>query len=178
MASKTFKGLPVVRDYIPDPVDATAAERDRFNRARLSARGSTQRDFVPAPGHELRPPSGAKAQADAALTRALARQESAARDDFQTAVKKLKGLNVAQAIEAITQAPPAVADMMLVAEALNGNRTSILQRFAAVDPKSVTRWETINSGGADPAVGGVSTEASEGSVQVQAPAKAEDAKDE
>jgi hypothetical protein len=73
----------------------------------------------------------------------MARQASAAREDYQNAVTRLKGLTVGPAIEAIMQAPDAVQEMLLVAEKLNGNRKSVLDQFGEPDPAALARWEEI-----------------------------------
>lgn len=134
----------VVRDYIPDPGEATELERDRFNRARLTARGQSYSDFIPGPDHKLEPPSGSKAQADEALNRSLARQATAAKDEFDNVTLRLKDMTVAEAIAFITKAPTAIQEMGLVAESLSGNRTDILEHFAPVDPAAVKRWTDIS----------------------------------
>lgn len=158
----------VVRDFIPIDKDTSPTERARFQQLRSIAGGGVRRDFVPGPDHALKPPSGRAASAKEALDRALARQAGAAREEFQSAVKKLRDLNVAQTIEHITQAPTTVQEMTLVAEALHGNRSSVLQRFAPVDPEVVARWEVINAGAPDGA---------EGIVEVGVTPNVEDAKE-
>lgn len=147
--------MPVVRDYIPEAKDATQAERDRFENARSAAGGRTARDFIPGKGHKLRQPSGTEASHQEALDRAMARQASSAREEFDAAVMKLKDQTVSQAVEAIRRLPMAVQEMTLVAEALNGNRSEILDRFPGVDPSAVTRWTEINAGAPDSQTGGL-----------------------
>jgi hypothetical protein len=136
--------VPVTRDFIPEAADASEQERDRFERARQSARGNAFRDFIPGADHELQPPSGSAQQADEALERALARQATAAKDEFDAMTLKLKDLSVAETISLITKAPVAVQEMALVAEALSGNRSDILDHFGPVDPAAVKRWTDIS----------------------------------
>lgn len=159
----------VVRDFIPETKELSPTERARFQQLRSVAGGGVRADFVPGPNHVLRPPSGRKDSADLALERALARQAGAARQEFQGAVDRLRNLNVAQTIEHITQAPTAVQEMTLVAEALHGNRKSVLDRFTAVDPDVVARWKAINDGAPDGA--------QEGIVEVGVTPNVEDAKE-
>lgn len=140
----------VVRDFIPAGEKNTAT-KVALEAQKLRARGAGFRDFIPSPDHKLLPPSGSEASHREAIERAMARQASAAREDFNNAVMKLKGQTVSQAIEAIRQAPYAVMEMTLVAEQLNGNRKSILQVFPEVDPEVVLRWKEINAGAPDPA---------------------------
>lgn len=136
----------IVRDFIPTDKTTNPTERARFQQLRSITSGGVRADFVPGPDHALKPPSGRKNAAREALDRALARQAGSAREEFQGAVKRLRDLNVAQTIEHITKAPTAVQEMTLVAEALHGNRKSVLERFAPVDPEVVARWEAINAG--------------------------------
>ena len=134
----------VVRDYIPDPADASEIERDRFERARNTARGNAFSDFIPSKDHKLEPPSGSAAQAEEALNRAIARQATAAKDEFDAVTLKLKDMTVAEAIAFITKAPVAVQEMALTAESLLGNRTDILEHFPPVDPAAIERWTDIS----------------------------------
>lgn len=140
----------VIRDFIPDGKDPSPAEQARFATLRGSALGGARKDFIPGAGHELHRASGRRDQAREALERAMARQSSAARTDFQAGVERLRNLNVAQSIEAILQAPSAVQEMLLIAEAKNGNRKSILDRFPQVDPRTVANWESILADGPKP----------------------------
>jgi hypothetical protein len=149
-----------VRDYIPE--DEVQTEQEIARKQMLKGMGIGHRaDFVPAADHVLRPPSGSQQQAEEAVARAMAAQASAARNDFQNGVERLRGLNVANAIEAITQAPFAVQEMLLIAEKLNGNRTSILQRFGEPDPEAVRRWQELLAGAPE------DTEASAGTVETK-----------
>ena len=139
------------RDFIPAGAPKTPKEVERSKQLKAMGAGRVRLDFIPGPDHKMAPPSGRKEQAREALERALARQASAAREDYDTAIKTLAGLNVAQAIEHITQAPFSVQELLLVVEATHGKRSSILNRFPPVDPKAVLRWEEINSGAPDKA---------------------------
>ena len=141
----------VTRDFIPADTARSPLEVEKQKQLRSMGGGKVRLDFIPLPGQEPLPPSGHKAAAAEALERAMARQASAAREEYQAGVNKLSGLNVSQAIEAITQAPLAIQEMLLVAESLNGNRKSILQHFPDVDPEQVTRWKAINDGAPDEA---------------------------
>lgn len=130
----------------------TPAERERHAKLKGMGRGASSRDFIPGPDHKLQPPSGSAAQGQEAIDRSMAAQASAARDMYQEAVKKLQSMNVGQAIEAIMQAPFAQQELLLVAEAQNGARKSILDRFGEPDPAAVARWaEIVNGAPADDA---------------------------
>ena len=139
------------RDFIPANENPTPLEVERGKQLRALGAGRVRLDFVPGPDYVKAPPSGHKAQAHEALERAMARQASAAREEFQAAVARLRDMNVAQATEFITQAPTAIQEMYLVAEGLHGARKSILDRFPPQDPEAVKRWEEINSGAPDEA---------------------------
>jgi hypothetical protein len=158
-------GSRVVRDYIPAGKERTPEELERSKQLKAMGAGRVRMDFIPPAGHELKPPSGRADQASEALARSMARQASAARQDFQTGVERLQKLNVGQAVEAILQAPFSVQEMLLVAEKLNGNRVSVLNRFPQVDPATVARWGEINAGSPDPGVSGATNEASKGTAE-------------
>ncbi len=157
----------VIRDFIPADDELSDVEREKQKMLRAMGSGRRIADFIPGPDHELKPPSGAEAQAEEAIARAVAAQASSMRTEYQAAVTKLKGLNVGNAIEVILQAPPAVAELLLVAEKMNGNRKSITDRFGEVDPAAVARWASVANDGA-------TNEATEGTADE---AKAEDAED-
>lgn len=130
------------RDYIPEDGRTTAEERARFA---LTTHGGGRPDFIPGADHELAPPSGREGQADEALERAIERQAAAAAEDYFEAVKKLKDMNVAQAVQHIRQAPYSVMEMLLVAEMENGGRKSILDRFPEPDPSIVEKYRAFTS---------------------------------
>lgn len=136
----------VVPDFIPAIRDKSPAIKEALEAQQRRSRGQGFRDFIPGPNHVKLPPSGSKASHKEALDRAMARQSSAARDDYAHAVQKLKDLTVMQAVEFIRQLPYAVMEMTLVAETLNGHRKSILQAFPEVDPETVAKWKEINAG--------------------------------
>ena len=85
----------------------------------------------------------------------MAAQATAAREQFNTGVEKLKALTVAQAIDYITKSPYALAEMLVVAEMLYGNRKGVLDRFGPPDPGVVKRWTDINDGKPDTQTGGL-----------------------
>lgn len=134
------------RDFIPAGEAPTAAELNRQKQLRAMGAGRVRMDFIPAEDHELKEPSGREAQGKEAIERSLAAQASAAREMWDGGVRKLQGLNVSQTIEAITQAPYAVMEMYLAIEMKHGQRKSVLDRFPALDPAVVARWEEVNSG--------------------------------
>lgn len=135
-----------VPDFIPSLKDQPPAIREALEAKKRQARGQGFRDFIPGPNHVKLPASGGAAQHKEALERAMARQSSAAREDYENAVRKLKDQTVSQAIESLRRLPYAVMEMALVAEGLNANRKSILQAFPEVDPATVARWKEINAG--------------------------------
>jgi hypothetical protein len=140
--------MPAVRDYIPDGEASTPAETHRRTVARSLLRGGLRQDFVPGEKHTLQPPSGkGTTGADAAIEKAMARQATAAYEDYAATVEKLKQLNVAQAVEFFRTAPTAVLEMAQAAEMLNGNRSSLLERFPAPDPDVVEKYRQIAAKG-------------------------------
>lgn len=162
----------VVRDFIPAGDKQTAVERARNSRLRSGSNRRVTPDFIPTADHETKPPSGHAEASKQAIERSLAAQASAARGDFDNVVQKLKGMNVAQTIEAITQAPFAVQEQMLIAEQMHGNRKSVLDRFGTPDPTVAARWKVILDGA--PKEAEASTEAVEGAEEPSTPETAED----
>ena len=133
------------RDYIPEEEPKTAWEIERTKQLRAMGAGRVRLDFIPVEGFVIKPPSGKMAQGDEAISRALANQWGAEERDYADAVEKLRKLNVAQTIEAINQAPSTVQELLIVAETLNGHRSSVLNKFPQIDPLVVARWEKYTS---------------------------------
>jgi len=129
----------MARDWIPagetTPNEAIIIEKQR----RGGARGLVV-DFIPGPGFEVRPPSGAKKQADEAVERAMRRQEYAIAEEWDAAVENLKKMTVAQAATFIASAPFAVQELYLTAELEHGNRKSLLDRFPEPDPATRDKY--------------------------------------
>jgi hypothetical protein len=155
----------VVRDFIPTTDDATPAELEKLKKLKGMGRGMGQRDFIPGPDHKLMPPSGSAEQGQEAIDRSMAAQASAAREMYQGAVKTLKELNVADAIEHITQAPFAQQELLLVAEARHGKRKSILDRFGEPDPAVAARWAVLVDGAPTDEASPEDAEASSGDAE-------------
>lgn len=122
------------RDYIPQGEELTPRERERLASTSIIRTGGNRADYVPEPGNEAKPASGPEAQREAALTKALERQEIAVREEFNTATERLALWNVAEAITALQTMPQRVMEMYLVAEKRGARRTSILRAFPEPDP--------------------------------------------
>lgn len=135
--------MSVFRDFIPDDVAPTRAEEARRATARQFVKGGMRQDFIPEAGHQRKPPSGNREEAGtAAIEAAMSRQAAQARIDFLNAVERQRTLTVAQSIDLIQAAPVAVQEMLLVAEKLYGQRSSILNRFGEPDPAAVEKFKT------------------------------------
>lgn len=145
------------RDFIPADAERTHKEQERAKQLRAMGAGRVRLDFIPGPDHVLKPPQGRDTAGKEAVDRSIAAQASAARGMWEDGVAKLRGLNVQQTIEAITQAPYAVMEMYLAIELKHGQRKSVLDRFPALDPAVVERWEEVNSGAPIEATSGTAT---------------------
>lgn len=144
-----------VRDYIPDDVDLTPSERRNAGVARRRVQGGMVADWLP---DKDTPPlavkSGKEYNQDAALKRAMAAQASAASEELQSAIERLKKLNVVQAVNHITQLPYSQMELYLAAESLYGNRKGVLEAFPPVDPAVVDRIKLLIGADAEPAPDG------------------------
>lgn len=131
---------PVIRDFIPQGEELTAAEKARLKGTAAIRTGGSRPDFVPDEDHKLAPPSGSEEQKEEALQRALDRQEHFAAQEYEVAKERLKAWNVAEAITAIQTMPLRIAEMYLVAEKNAGARVSILNQFPEPDPAVVEQY--------------------------------------
>lgn len=129
-----------MRDFIPE--GEVVSEVERLRHTRMRGAGGRP-DFIPGPDHVLQSPSGHENAAQEALDRAMAAQSSAAREDWNAGVERLRNLSVAQAIEVIRQAPVSVQEMLLTIESKVGQRKGVLKAFPEVDPSVAVRWDSI-----------------------------------
>lgn len=133
-----------VRDYIPDDVDLSPSERRNAGVARRRVQGGMVADWIP---DENTPPlvkkSGKQYNQDAALKRAMAAQQTAAKGEFDEAVARLKKMTVTQAVQHITQLPYSQMELYLASEVMYGNRKGVLEAFPPVDPAVVDRIKLL-----------------------------------
>lgn len=134
---KPQRSQVAIRDYIPQGEDLSPQEAAALKGKAAVRTGSFRPDYVPAEGQTAKPASGRVAQADAALQKALERQEHAVENEFRVAKERLAAWSVQEAIMAIAVMPSRVADMYVVAEQQGAQREDVLNQFAAPDPAVV-----------------------------------------
>lgn len=133
-----------MRDYIPDDVDLLPSERKNAAVARRRVLGGLVQDWIPDSNTpEKAVSSGKEYNAEVALKRAMAAQAAAAGEELKSAVERLKGFNVAQAVAHITQLPYSQMELYLAAEVMYGNRKGVLEAFPPVDPAVVDRIKLL-----------------------------------
>jgi hypothetical protein len=136
--------MAVVRDYIPEGEELTPTEKAFRQALRARVQQGLVIDYIPAEGVKAAPPSGRDYQFEEALAAALAKAETAAEDDYRDAVNRLRNMRVVEAVQHIATLPSAIQEMYIVAEMLNGNRKSILERFPTPDPEAVEKYTAID----------------------------------